>query len=125
MIVIDTDILIEIFDKKSALGESALDKIAKSNEPFCTTSINQHEVLYGIFKYGKGTDDMLQIPTLSYTRQDAAVSSRLEYALEAKGKKTARMDTMIAAIAINNGAKLYTANHKHFKEFAEFGLQLF
>ena len=125
MIVVDTDILIEIFDKKSTLGEAALEKIAKSNEPFCTTAINQHEILYGILKYGKNSDDVLSLPTLDYTKQDAALSSNLEYELESKGTKIARADTMIAAIAINNNAKLYTGNQKHFKVFATFGLDSF
>jgi predicted nucleic acid-binding protein len=42
-----------------------------------------------------------------------------------KGKKIARPDAMIAAIAINAGAKLYTNNISHFKAFESFGLELF
>ena len=126
MIVVDTDVLIEIFDKHSDFGEIALGRIRNSKEPFCTTAINQHELLYGVIKYNKHyTEEILEIPTLEYTKQDAELSSRLEFDLESKGRKIARLDTMIAAISINNSAKLYTNNHKHFQDLQTFGLDLF
>ena len=43
MIVLDTDILIEIFDKNSALGEEILGKI--EGYEIATTSINLHEIV--------------------------------------------------------------------------------
>lgn len=125
MIIIDTDVLIEIFDKNSQSGEAALNAILENREPFFTTSINQHELLYGIMKYNKHVPEELSaIPILDYTKRDANLSPRLELELEKKGKRNARMDAMIAAVAINNKAKFYTNNKKHFKEFKEFGLEL-
>ena len=53
MIILDADIIIEIYDKESVTGESAFKKIMESGDTFCTTSINLHEVLYGLIKYGK------------------------------------------------------------------------
>ncbi|MFZ2070797.1 MAG: hypothetical protein WAV32_04220 [Halobacteriota archaeon] len=44
MIVLDTDILIEVFDKKSAQGEEILGKIG--GYEVATTSINLHEIVY-------------------------------------------------------------------------------
>ncbi len=126
MIIVDTDVLIEIFDKNSESGQVALDAIVGSMEPFCTTSINRHELLYGVMKYNKKVPEELSaIPILDYTKCDAELSPQLELALERKGKKIARMDAMIAAVAINNKAKFYTNNKKHFMEFKEFGLELF
>ena len=43
------------------------------------------------------------------------VSSKIENDLEKKGKTIPRFDAMIAAIAINRNAKIYTFNIKHFK----------
>jgi tRNA(fMet)-specific endonuclease VapC len=47
MIVIDTDVLIEILDKKSEKGGDALNRILQSGEEIATTTINMHEILYG------------------------------------------------------------------------------
>ncbi|MDE1868349.1 MAG: type II toxin-antitoxin system VapC family toxin [Candidatus Micrarchaeota archaeon] len=125
MIVIDTDVLIEIFEKASNLGETAFSKIEKSMEEFATTAINLHEVLHGTIKYGKPSEYIAVLPVLSYTKADAVLSSELEYRAEAKGRRVTKPDAMIAAIAINNGAKLYTFNKSHFKGFEDLGLNLF
>jgi predicted nucleic acid-binding protein len=47
MIVLDSDILIEVFDKESALGEEILGKI--EGYELATTSINLHEIVYGFY----------------------------------------------------------------------------
>lgn len=125
MIVIDTDVLIEIMDKRSAKGEEALKKILESGESFAITSITLHEILYGLYKYAKPVEEVLRLPVLSYGKEDAELSAKLELEAEKLGHVVSRMDAMIAAIAINNGAKLYTFNQKHFKPFEKLGLQLF
>jgi len=71
MIVIDTDVLIEIFDKKSGKADQALRKILQGGEDISITA-----------------------------------------------------DVMIAAIAINNAASLYTLDQKHFKPLKTLGLKL-
>ena len=48
MIVLDTDVLIEIFDRKSAVGEEILGKI--EGYKVATTSINLHEIVYGFYR---------------------------------------------------------------------------
>ena len=53
MIVLDTDVLIEILDKKSKRGSQAFDRLLESGEEVTTTSTNLHEILYGLHKYGK------------------------------------------------------------------------
>lgn len=117
MIVIDTDILIEIIDKHSKLGSVAFDRIIKSGEDFFITAINLHEIMYGLLKYSRPLNDIVQLPVLNYTKTDAELSSELELKAERKGKRLLRTDAMIAAITINNNGKLYTNNIKHFKDF--------
>ena len=124
MILLDTDVLIEIFDKDSETGKKAYLKVAESGEEFATTVINLHELLYGLIKYKKQTEHVTALPICDYTKTDAALSAGLEYEAESMGKKTMRTDAMIAAIAINNGAALYTNNTKHFEAFQNFGLKL-
>lgn len=53
MILIDTDVLIEIFDKKSDKGDEALRRMEKTGEDIAIASLSLHEILYGIYKYAK------------------------------------------------------------------------
>ncbi len=124
MIVIDTDVLIEIFDKKSGEGEKALKKVVESGEGVSITAVNLHEILYGLQKYAKPVKEILELPVLSYTKEDASLAAELELNAENKGAPIRRIDAMIAAIAINNGAKLFTFDLKHFRPLEPLGLKL-
>ena len=123
MIILDSDILIEIYDKKSTSGEELLKRIEESGDNFYITAINIQEVLYGLLKYARQTEYLLQLPTIDYDKEDAKLAAELDWTPEMKGRKINRADAMIAAIAINNNAKLYNNNKKHFSEIA--GLELF
>ena len=125
MIVLDTDVLIEIFDKKSEKGDEALKKILESGEDISITAINLHEILYGLRKYARPMKEVLQLPVLSYTRDDASLSAKIELEAESRGVPIRRTDAMIAAIAINRGASLYTLDLKHFQSLRTLGLKLF
>jgi predicted nucleic acid-binding protein len=121
----DSDVLIEILDRKSLKGDQALRQITESKDEVATTVISLHEVLYGLHKYGKPIKELLLLPTLSYTKKDAVLASKIELEVEKKGKIACRTDAMIAAITINNGAKLYTFNKKHFEAFEDLGLEIY
>lgn len=124
MIVLDTDILIEIFDKKSAQGEEILGKI--EGYEIATTTINLHEIIYGFYKVKKKiVKELMEFNILDYTRSDALLSAKLEVELEKIGKPAGRFDTMIAGICINREAVLLTLNRTHFERFTKFGLRLF
>lgn len=125
MITIDSDVLIEILDKKSEKGDEALKQILQSSEEIATTVISLHEVLYGLHKYGKPVNEILLLPILNYTKKDAVLSSKIELEAEEKGNTIRRTDAMIAAITINNAAKLYTFDLKHFHPLKTLGLKLF
>lgn len=125
MIVIDTDVLIEIFDKKSKKGEESLKKVVESGEDINITVVNLHEVLYGLQKYAKPVGEILRLPVLGYMKRDASLAVKLELDAEKRGVPARRTDAMIAAMVMNNGAKLYTLDLKHFKPFEPLGLKLF
>ena len=125
MIVMDTDVLIEILDKKSGKGEEALEKIVQSGEDIIITAINLHEILYGLQKYAKPIKEILQLPVLSYAKGDAIAAARIELEAERRGVSIHRTDAMIAAMTINSGASLYTLDLKHFKPLEPLGLKLF
>jgi len=123
MIVLDSDVLIEIFDKHSELGDNAFRKIRESGDGIATTAINFHEIMYGLLKYAKPATEILQIPVLSYTREDSRLSAQLEMAVEKAGRQVRRTDSMIAATCINNEADLFTFDLKHFRSFKDYGLR--
>ncbi len=124
MIVLDTDVLIEIFDKHSEKGDEALQKVIECGDSVRTTAINLHEIIYGLQKYAKPVKGILQLPVLNYTKEDAQLSARLEFEAERTGTPVRRTDAMIAAITINGGATLYSFDVKHFKPLEVHGLRL-
>lgn len=127
MIVLDTDVLIEMMDSESAKGRKILEMIKNSGEEVATTTINLHEILYGLLKLRKRDviQKVLGFNIVEYDKDDAVLSSEIEVKLEEGGEKAARLDCMIAAIAINKGAKLSTLNLKHFEKFKKLGLEIF
>ena len=125
MIVLDTDVLIEIFDKRSVRGDEALSRLVERGEDVATTSINLHEILYGLEKYAKPVREVLLLPVLDYTKRDAGLSAEIELRAERMGMPVRRTDAMIAAIALNRGAALYTFDLKHFEPLKTLGLKLF
>ncbi|AKA48128.1 hypothetical protein IX51_02345 [uncultured archaeon] len=124
LILLDTDIIIEVLDKDSYKGQELMLKIIESGEEYCTSSVNMHEVLYGIEKYSRDSRLVLQIPTLEYSKNDSELSAVLELDAERKGGAVPRMDAIVASIAINNGCSLYTL-YNHFEVFTDKGLKLF
>jgi tRNA(fMet)-specific endonuclease VapC len=125
MIVVDTDVLIEIFDRKSVKGREILKTIVDSSQVVCITAVNLHEILYGLEKYAKPVKEVLRLPVLSFRKRDARVAAEVELGMEKSGCVMRRADAMIAAVTINNGASLCTFDVKHFKPVEKFGLKLF
>lgn len=125
MIILDTDVLIEIIDKKSNKGEDIFHRLEDANEIFAITSISLYEIYFGLLKLKKKN-----LPSLSsflvygFQREEALLAADLELKLEVSGRKIKRTDIMIAAISISNGAVLCTFD-KDFKELKDQGLKLF
>ncbi|MEM3873175.1 MAG: PIN domain-containing protein, partial [Nitrososphaeria archaeon] len=71
MIILDTDVLIEIFDKKSEKGDEALEKMIENGDSVHTTVINLHEILYGLSKFAKPVKEILMLSIIDYRKQDA------------------------------------------------------
>jgi len=125
LILADTDVLIEIFDKNSNKGAAALQRIEDAGEDISLTSLNLHEILYGMYKYAdnKKSERIMLLEVVDFTKEDAALSAKLEVKAEKKGNKIPRFDAMIASVAINRGFRLFTFNKDHFEGFEE--LELF
>jgi len=122
MILLDTDVLIEIFDKHSSQGEIAFKKLMNTGENIAITSLTLHEISFGLLKFEKkSVPDLEKLDIIPFSKEDAILSATLEVDYEKNG--LSRIDSMIAAIAINRKAKLYTFNQRHFKSIKR--LQLF
>lgn len=124
MIILDSDAIIEVIEKHSRRGEKVLNAIAQTEEGLVTTSINLHEVLYGLQRLGKPTHELMRLPIVNFEKQDALLSAKLELEAEKRGNTVPRVDAMIAAITINRNAELLTFD-THFEVFKPFGLKLF
>jgi tRNA(fMet)-specific endonuclease VapC len=124
LILVDTDVLIEILDKNSSKGKIAMKKIEDSGEDITLTSLNLHEILFGLYKYANISkiEKILMLDVTDFRKDDAALSAELEVNAEKRGNKIPRFDAMIAAVAINRGIKLFTFNKKHFDVFEELSL---
>ena len=122
MIIVDSDVLIEIFDKNSKKGQIALEKLEKSGEDIAITSLNLHEILYGHYKSNKKIKGIQEINTIGFNKKDVEISAKIENDLEKKGKIVPRFDAMIAAIVINRNAKIFTYNKKHFQNIKQIKL---
>lgn len=85
------------------------------------TLLNLHETLLGLYKYADDskTEKIMLLEVTDFTKNDAALSAKLEVKAEKKGNKTPRFDAMIAAVAINRGFRFFTFNKKHFEVFED------
>lgn len=123
MIIIDTDVLIEIFDKGSQKGTNAFEKIESSGEDIAITSLSLHEILYGLYKFGKKKIPFVEkLETIEFCKEDAILSAKIEFDAEQKGCPLSRIDAMIAAMVINRKAMLFTFNQKHFQSIPKLSL---
>lgn len=68
MIILDSDVLIKILDRKSDKGAKAVERILNSGEDVCTTVIGLHEGLFGMYKHEKPVKELLQLPALNYVK---------------------------------------------------------
>ena len=125
MIVLDTDVLIKLLNKKSVQGQNIFEKMEKNGGHFAITSITLYEILY-FFK--KMKMDILPplhlLHVLEFSKKDAQKAAELEIELENKERKVPTTILIIASIVINKGATLCSLN-ENFNELKDVGLKFF
>jgi tRNA(fMet)-specific endonuclease VapC len=124
LIIIDTDVLIEISDRQSEKGEIIYQKIISTGDDIAITSMTFYETLYGFMKFKKPFDYLSLFHVYEFSKEDAQQAAYLDLELEKKGKRIKRTDIIIALTTINRGASLCTFD-QDFQELQEFGLRLF
>ena len=123
-IILDSDVLIEVFDKQSTKGTQIYKKIISSKDNIAITALTLYETLYGFLQYQKSYQHLLSFPVCEFSREDAYRAAQLEVSLAKQGKKIKRTDIMIASTVINRNGILYTFD-KEFRVLENFGLKLF
>ncbi|HEX2408558.1 MAG TPA: PIN domain-containing protein [Nitrososphaeraceae archaeon] len=123
MIIIDTDVLIEISDRGSEKGDQIYQKIISTEEDIAITSVTLYETLYGLMKFEKPFYHLSLFHVYEFSKEDAHQAARLDLELEKKGKKIKRTKIIIASTTINKGATLCSFDEE-FQELEEMGLRL-
>ena len=125
MIFLETDVLIELLNKKSSKGDVIFQKLEKSNESFAITSITFYEIVSFFMASGRKVPPINLLQGFGFSKEDAQKAAELELTLQNKGKKKIMMtDLITAAIVMNKRGSLCTLNDG-FEELKELGLKLF
>ena len=125
MIIIDTDALIEILNKKSKKGQEIYEKLEQNKEIFAITSITLYEILHFFMKMKMNTFPPIHLlQVYGFSKEAAQKAAELVIELEKKGRKVKATTLMIASIVMSKGATICTLN-EGFNELKDAGLKLF
>ena len=115
MIVADTDVLIDYLAGRRPASEAVAAAI--ESDQLVTTTVNSFELLAGARSAGerKAVSELLEnISLLSLDPSAARRAAEVRRHLENKGLGIGMGDSLIAGIALANGARLLTRNKRHF-----------
>ena len=126
MIVLDTNVISAMMERDDhPQVVSWIDQ--HEIEDFCTTTVNLHELWFGLDKLPrgrrrtalvKGFEDVLELLGDRILHLDAAgakASGHLQAHRELKGRPIALGDCLMAGIALSRGARFATRNVRHFE----------
>lgn len=127
MILLDSDVLIDLLRKKNSKSVEISKTIAESGESDIRISaLALEEVLYGIIKQSSVKDvsqhSIFSYPVVPFGKEEALKAAEIEVEMEQQGIKKPRGDVLIASSAICNNAFLFTFNIKHYQNIP--GLKL-
>lgn len=125
MILLDTDVLVNLRRKHPPLVDQ-LERLWEEGEELGTTSLNAAEFLRG----GHGDHERLAMTVevleglneVPFGPRAARRFGRLMDQLDRAGAPVPVVDGMIAAVALEEGARVMTGNVRHFERVA--GLEL-
>jgi predicted nucleic acid-binding protein len=124
LIVLDTDVLLKILNKKSMRGQEIYEKLERNGGHFAITSITLYETLHFFMKMKMKTPPINRLHVCGFSKQEAQKAAELEIDLENRGIKVKATVLIISSIVINKGASLCSLN-EDFNELRTVGLKLF
>lgn len=126
--LIDTDIIIDITKGKNPNVLKKAQAYIAQYSRYAISQITVAELAHGFYKR-EGTMQSLrkllkQCRVIRLNRKSAILAGEIAARLESAGQRIGFADTLIAAIAIENGSVIITANMKHFQRVAALGYSL-
>jgi predicted nucleic acid-binding protein len=117
VVLADTDVLVDAFDKEREPMRSRVLELARSLE-LATTAITLYELTAGPRTTGAQLEvlhaALESVAVLPVTRGAAEVAASANRYLARRGEAIAVPDTLIAGVCIAHGLPLLTRNRKHF-----------
>jgi predicted nucleic acid-binding protein len=113
LILVDSSVWIDFFSPKPGRGGGELRRMIEESEPFALTGVVVAEVLQGLTRDAALIEgflaqwDMLEPQGFETYRQAAAIFRTAR----SRGVSLTTIDTLIAAIALENGASVFTLDH--------------
>ena len=110
MILVDSSVWVDFFSSKPGRGGGELRRMIEESEPFALTGVVVAEVLQGLTRDASRVEgflaqwDMLEPEGFETYRQAAAMYRTAR----ARGISLTTIDTLIAAIALEHGASVFT-----------------
>lgn len=110
MILVDSSVWVDFFSSAPGHAGAELRRMIDENEPFALTGVVVAEVLQGLTRDAKPIEqflaqcDILEAQGFETYRQAAAIYR----AARARGISLTTIDTLIAAVALEHGATVFT-----------------
>ncbi|MFA5861974.1 MAG: type II toxin-antitoxin system VapC family toxin [Candidatus Thermoplasmatota archaeon] len=121
MIVLDSDVLIDIIDQREP-AFSFVAKLQASGQVIGTTSINAAEVLRGVAPRSRAAERVARVLAALQEVPFGPVASRrfgtIMHAIDRAGASLPVVDGLIAAATIESGGRLLTCNVRDFGRVA-------
>jgi predicted nucleic acid-binding protein len=127
LILVDSSVWIDFFSSSPGLGSSELRRLIEDSEPLALTGVVVTEVLQGLTRAARAIErflvqwDMLAPEGFGTYRAAAAIYRTGR----GKGISLTTIDTLIAAIAIEHRASVFTLDHDFYRIASITGLMLY
>jgi predicted nucleic acid-binding protein len=127
LILVDSSVWIDFFSSKPGRGGAELRRMIEESEPFALTGVVVAEVLQGLTRNAHRIEgflaqwDMLEPQRFQTYREGAAIFR----AARARGVSLTTIDTLIAAIALEHGASVFTLDQDFSRITKMTGLELY
>ncbi len=127
MILVDSSVWIDFFSSRPGRGGEQLRRKIQEDEPFAITGVIVAEVLQGLVRDAAVIErflsqwDMLEPLGFETYRSAAAIFRRAR----SKGVTLTTIDSLIASIALEHGAGVFTLDHDFSRIARITGLELY
>lgn len=126
MVVLDTDVLIELSRGNKAIVEKVIE--LQRIEPLAITIFSAEELLLGLQaleikeRLQQAAELLKKFKIFDYTQKELNAVVELKFKLKKTGKTIGKYDECIAGVCIAKNEALFSLNRKHFERIKELKL---